>query len=229
MRARLLLTALLLLPATATAQLRSADQANAWVGLLGDYPIGDRWALYQEVWLRRADWGRTWQTRHFAQGVTLTLDRHWRVSAGHTYAHASPYGELPAAAATDENRVWTHVTFAHATGKLRWSHRARAEWRWIEATPEWRRTARWRQQLRLVYPVSGKTYLYGGGETFIRLYPTADRYDLEQTRAQAGVGHTIATATNVELGYLEQRLRRATERERNHTLTLTVRAGWRLR
>jgi hypothetical protein len=229
MRLPLTLLVALLLPAPALAQVRHAEQAHAWVGLLGDYPIGDRFALYQEVWLRRADWGRTWQTRHFAQGVTLTIDPRWRVTAGYTYAHGSPYGALPAAAATDENRAWAHVTFAHETGRLRWSHRTRAEWRFIHADAEWHRTARWRQQLRLTYPLGAKAYVFGAGETFTRLYPTAERYALEQTRAQAGFGRTIAKDTRLELGYLNQRLRRATEREENHTLVANLRATWRIR
>lgn len=225
----LLLAVALLLPAPAFAQVRHAEQANVWVGLLGDYAVGDRVALTQEVWLRRAEWGRVWQARQFTQGVTLTLDRRWSVAAGYMYAHADPYGELPAAAATDENRAWGQLALAHATGKLRWSHRARGEWRWIEATPEWRRTARWRQQLRLVYPVRPTTYVFGSGESFVRVYPTAERYALEQTRAQVGVGHTVAKRTSVELAYLNQRLRRAKEREENHTLVLDIRAGWRIR
>jgi hypothetical protein len=224
-----LLVAAVLVPAALPAQVRTASQAHAWAGLLGDYAITDRVALYQEVWLRRAEEGATWQQRHFAQGATLTLHPRWRVTAGHTYVRSLQYGELPAARETDEHRAWTHVTFTHATGPLRWTHRTRAEWRWIQASPEWTRTARVRQQVRAVLPVGEKTYLAAQGESFVRLHPAAQRGDLEQTRAWASVGRTIAPRTNLELSYLGQRLRRATERERNHTLVVNLRATWRLR
>ena len=141
------LATLLLFPAPLTAQLREAGQLHVWAGLLGDYPIGDRWALYQEVWLRRAEDGATWQQRHFVHGATLTLGSHWRVAAGHGFIRTSAYGELPHDA-TDEQRLWTHVSFAHATGRVRWTHRTRLERRWIspvEGDGPTQHTGRWRQ------------------------------------------------------------------------------------
>ena len=226
-----LLLAMLALPLPLAAQVRTADQTHAWFGLLGDYGLTDRLALYQEVWLRRGEEAAVWQQRHFVQGVTLTLGQHWRVAAGHGFIRTSAYGELPGRP-TDEQRAWTHVTFAHETGRLRWTHRTRLEHRWIspvEGDGPTQRTARWRQQLRLVYPTGAKAYLHAQGENFVRLAPAEDRYDLEQTRAQLGVGYTVAKATDLELAYLDQRLRRATERERNRTLVLNVRATWKLR
>lgn len=228
---RLPLLALLLFPSPLLAQLRHADQAHVWTGLLGDYAITDPVALYQEVWLRRAEEGAVWQQRHFVQGVTLTLGARWRVAAGHGFIRTSAYGELPGDP-TDEQRLWTHVTFAHATGKLRWTHRTRLERRWlspVEGDGPTQHTGRWRQQLRLVYPASAKAYVHAQGENFVRLAPERQRWDLEQTRAQLGLGYTVAKATNLELSYLNQRLRRATEREQNHTLVLNVRATWKLR
>jgi hypothetical protein len=164
-------------------------------------------------------------------GLTLTLGARWRVAAGHGFIRTSAYGELPGPA-TNEQRAWTHVSFAHQTGRLRWSHRTRLERRWItpvEGPGPRQHTARWRQQVRVVYPMSPKAYLHAQGENFVRLAPSDQRYDLEQTRAQAGVGYTVAKATNLELSYLNQRLRRATAREQNHTLVLNVRATWKLR
>lgn len=231
MRPILLVTLLLLLPAPLTARIRRAEQAHVWVGLLGDYAVGDRWALYQEVWLRRAEEGAVWQQRHFVQGATRSLGEHWRVAAGHGFIRTSAYGELPGDA-TDEQRLWTHVAFPHETGRLRWSHRTRLERRWIshvEGDEPTQHTGRWRQQLGLVYPLAPKVYLHAQGENFVRLAPREQRWDLEQTRAQGGIGWTVANATSLELAYLNQRLRRATEREENHTVVPNVRANWRIR
>ena len=231
MHLRLTLLVALLLPAPALAQVRHAEQAHAWAGLLGNYSINDRFALYQEAWLRRAEEGATWQQRHFVQGVTLTLSRHWRVAAGHGFIRTSAYGELPGRP-TDEQRLWTHVSFAHATGRLRWTHRTRLEQRWlspVEGDGPTLRTSRWRQQLRLVRPVSARAYVHAQGESFVRLAPAAERHDLEQTRAQLGAGYTLAKATNLEVAYLQQRLRRATQRELNSTLVVNLRANWRIR
>lgn len=226
-----LLAALLLSPLPLHAQLRRADQTHLWFMHLGDYAFTDRVALYQELFLRRADEGATWQQRHHVHGLTWTVGRGWRVAAGHGFIRTSAYGELPQAA-TDEQRLWTHATFAHATGRLRWSHRTRLEQRWIspvEGDGPTQRTARVRQQLRVVHPAGARAYVHAQGESFIRLAPRAQRGDLEQTRAQAGVGWRVAKVTILELSYLNQRLRRATAREENHTLVLTVRATWKLR
>ena len=220
-----------LAPAPLAAQVRHADQSHAWLGLLGDYAVGGRLAVYQEVWLRRAEEGAVWQQRHLVHGLTWTLGHGWRVAAGHGFIRTSAYGELPHDP-TDEQRLWTHVSFAHATGKLRWTHRTRLERRWIspvDGDGPTQHLGRWRQQLRLVYPVSAKAYVHAQGESFTRLAPSEQRGDLEQTRAQAGLGYTVAKATNLELAYLNQRLRRATQREQNHTLVLNVRATWKLR
>lgn len=226
---RLAFLPLLLLPAALGAQVRTADQAHVWVNHFGDYLIGKHAALYQEVFLRRAEEGATWQQRHFAQGVTWIASPRVRVAVGHTYVRNSRYGELPAAAATDENRAWTHLILSHGLGPLRVSHRTRAEYRWLEAEPSWTRTARVRQLVRAVYPLPQRWYVAGGGETFIRLHPEPQRGDLEQTRATLMVGRTVAAGTNLEVGWQEQRLRRATQRERNQTLMVSLRGTWRLR
>ena len=225
---RPLLLALLLAPAAVGAQVRTADQVHVWVNHFGDYLIGDHLALYQEVFARRAEEGATRQQRHFAQGVTWIFNPTVRVAVGHTYVRTSPYGELPVRDDVDENRAWTHVMLSHNVGRLRVTHRTRAEYRWVEAAPEWTRTARWRQLVRAVYPLPDKWYVAGGGETFIRLSPAAQQGDLEQTRATLMVGRTIAKGTNLEAGWQEQRLRRARERERNQTIMLSLRATWRL-
>jgi hypothetical protein len=222
------LISLAFVPSLAVAQLRTADQSHVWTGLLGDYRVTDRVALYQEVWLRRGEEGAVWQQRHFVQGATLTLGHGWRVAAGHGFIRTSAYGELPAAP-SDEQRLWAHVTYAHETGRLRWTHRTRLERRWIDDDASTLHTARWRQQLRLVYPLTAKAYAHAQGENFVRLAPSAQRGDLEQTRAWLGAGYPVARATNLELSYLQQRVRRATARERNHTLVLNVRATWPLR
>lgn len=224
-----LLTAFVLAPAALGAQVAVADQSHAWLSHFGDYLLGDRAALYQEVFLRRAERGAVWQQRHFAQGATLILHPRLRVAVGHTYVHTSAYGDLPGPPGTDEHRAWAHLLASHATGRLRWIHRTRGELRWIEGGDEWARTARWRQQLRLVYPLGGRSYVTGGGESFVRVSPAAQRFDLEQSRLTAALGRTVARGTDVELGYLHQRLRRSVEREHNHTLVLNVRAAWRLR
>ena len=228
MRLRVPLALLLFLPASAFAQVRTAGQQNLWFGLLGDYPVGRRLAIAQELWLRRADAGATWQQDELLHGVSWTLDPHWRVAAGHTYVHSYSYGELPRPAA-DENRAWAQLSLAHGLGPLRLSHRARGEWRWISANGAHTETAHWRQQLRATYPLTPKAYLFGTGESFIRVHPAAERYALEQVRLSTGAGFTVAKATVVEVGWLEERQRRAREREHNHTLVLALRAGWRLR
>lgn len=228
---RIFLVGLLLLPSPLHAQLREAGQSHVWAGLLGDYAITDRVALYQEVWLRRAEEGAVWQQRHVVQGATLTLGRHWRIAAGHGFIRTSAYGELPGDP-VDEQRLWTHATFAHATGRLRWTHRTRLERRWlspVDGDGPTLHTGRWRQLVRAVYPLTPKAYLHAQGENFIRLAPREQRYHLEQVRGWIGAGYTVAKATNLELAYLNQRLRRAREREENHTLVLNVRATWRIR
>lgn len=212
----------------ADAQIRSASDEHVWVGLLGDYPVGRRLGLVQEDWLRRADAGATWQQVELLQGLAWAVVPRWRLAGGYTYQHNFPHGAFQHRA-TDENRAWVQSTLSHGLGRLRVAHRTRAELRWIGDEGTWTRAARVREQLRATLPMAHASYAFGGGESFIRVYPAGERYALEQTRFQVGVGRTVAHATSLELAYLEESLRRTHEREHNHTLAFTVRAGWRLR
>jgi hypothetical protein len=228
-----LAAAALLLPAAAAAQTaprRHVEHAHAWLQLFGEQRVSKRWALYGDAQLRRAEpWGKPQQLL-LRPGVLYDAAPNVRLGLGHAYAYTSVYGELPAAAPFAEHRVWEQVQFAARTGVVAWSHRLRAEQRWIEQGDAWRFRQRARIMTRATVdaPALGipaaPLYLTGHGELFAQIGATSDGQVFDQSRLALQGGWRASPRLRVEAGYMQQLIQRGGSRttENNHTLLVSV-------
>jgi hypothetical protein len=217
-----------------TAAPRRAEQAHAWYQYFHEHRLDPRWSLLAEAQFRRADVpGTTPQQLLLRTGVQRLLAAGASVAAGYAFAGTSVYGELPAAAPTDEHRIWQQLTLAHRTGAVAWSHRFRAEQRWIEQTTSgnpWRFRQRARAFTRATVdaPALGvaipRAYVTPWAELFVTVGASASGQVFDQSRLALQAGYRLTPRFRVEAGYMQQYIQRGggAATENNHTLVVSA-------
>jgi hypothetical protein len=229
------------LPSVALAQPWVTRQQDAlWTGVFIDEPISKRTALWFDGSWRRMDFGDKPQQLLLRPGVQFTLTSGVRVAAGYAYIATAPYGSLPAANATREQRTWQQLTLSHKGGPVAFSHRYRLEQRWIHpllavAGSDEREAGPTSYQNRLRYMPRAQANLgslkvntrpvigFVWDELLMPLGGPNQTLTVGQNRATAGIGIPMSSRTRVEVGYMNLYNAFAARRsnEVNHTLWLS--------
>jgi hypothetical protein len=210
-----------------------ADNANLWLNYVGDHPIGDGpWGVHLEMQNRLSEWGEDWQQVLFRTGINYQIDPKMSVSLGYAFVETFPYGELPAAAAFDEHRIYEQFGCKDSWMGLDWQHRFRLEQRFIEdlAAADWRPENRIRYMLRTAVPLTEDKswYIAMWDEVFLNFGGNLDNNHFDQNRAFAGIGHKLDKFTALEVGFLEQTLQKrgGANWENNHTVAVWLTSNW---
>lgn len=231
----------LAVPFVAQAQPWVTRQQDAmWTGVVIDEPISKRTALWLDGSWRRMDFGDLPQQLLIRPGVQFTLTPGVRVAAGYAYVATAPYGNLPAASATREQRTWQQLSLSHKGGPFTISHRYRLEQRWIHpllpvAGPDEREAGPTTYQNRLRYQARAQANLgslrfrtrpvtgFVWDELLMPLGGPNQTLTVGQNRATAGVGIPLSARTRAEVGYMNLYNAFAARRanEINHTLWLS--------
>jgi hypothetical protein len=231
----------LTIPAVAQAQPWVTRQQDAlWSGVFIDEPVSKRTALWFDGSWRRMDFGAQPQQLLLRPGVQVTLTPGVRVAAGYAYIATAPYGNLPAANPTREQRTWQQLTLSHKAGAFTVSHRYRLEQRWTHpllavAGSDERDAGPTTYQNRLRYlpraqanlgalKVGGRPVIgFVWDELLMPLGGPAQTFTIGQNRATAGVGIPLSARTRAEVGYMNLYNAFAARRanEVNHTLWLS--------
>lgn len=221
-------------PARAQGPRTTVTNFNSWFSWSGENAIGDRWSLWTDLQLRREHGGGTPQQLLFRPGLTYAIAPGIRVGGGYAYIVTYPYGMDPIAAAVPEHRVWEQLSIAHRVGDLALTHRYRLEQRWIgvgdPVTPShvanYREESRFRYLVRATHELGRATglYLTAFDEVFITAGASTRNNLLDQNRVLIGGGWRFTPTWKLEVGYLEQRIWKASglNAERNHTLSVSV-------
>lgn len=217
-----------------TAAPRRAEQGHAWYQYFHEHRLDPRWSLLAEAQLRRADVpGTTPQQLLLRTGIQRLLTAGASVAAGYAFAGTSVYGEAPVAAPFAEHRIWQQLTLSHRTGAAAWSHRFRAEQRWIEQTTAgnpWRFRQRARAFTRATVdaPSLGvaipRAYVTPWAELFVTVGASASGQVFDQSRLALQAGYRVTPRFRVEAGYMQQYVQRGggAATENNHTLVVSA-------
>lgn len=234
--------ALTVLPRVTWAQPWVTRHQDAmWTGLFIDEPVSKRTALWFDGSWRRMDFGDAPQQVLLRPGVQFTLTPGVRVAAGYAYIATAPYGNLPAANATREQRTWQQLTLTHKGGPFTFSHRYRLEQRWMHpllavAGSDEREAGPTTYQNRLRYQARGQANLFDlrfktrpligfvWDELLMPLGGPTQSFTVGQNRATAGVGIPLSARTRAEVGYMNLYNAFSSRRanEVNHTLWLSL-------
>lgn len=146
------------------------------------------------------------------------------VPMGYAYIYNYQYGKQPASVVNNEKRLWQHITYKHAIGRIAMSHRLRLEERFIQSHHKdidgnvvddgyaSNRQTRLRYRLMTNIPlnhakVEAKTfYVSIWDEIFISHGKLVTYNEPDQNRIFVGVGYQITKKVAVQSGYFYQLL-----------------------
>jgi hypothetical protein len=239
----LLVGLLVVFPAKLSAQNEKnvVDHTLSWWCYFGTFRVSDRWSVWNEVQIRRADFHREWQQVLPRVGVNYHLNPNVIFTLGYAYLWTYPYGEqpLPLEEPRFEHRPWQQVTLLHTSGKVNFAHRFRLEQRllenWTVIDPltglrqitsgyEWQNRMRYRFLLTLPLPIGGKQqwFVTAYDEIFINFGDNIGYNLFDQNRIGSTLGYWLTKDVNLQAGYMNQLIQKANGRdvENNHALTV---------
>jgi Protein of unknown function (DUF2490) len=228
------------------AQEKNIDtQAVSWWCYFGTHRLTDKWSIWTELQLRRADFTRDWQQVLPRIGLNYHLNNNVILTAGYGYIWTYPYGEqpIPLEEPRYEHRPWQQVTLLNESGKVSFQHRFRLEQRFLQNWSDLDQTTNLRRieegfelqnrmryrfllTVPLTFDVSGmqKIFVTGYNEIFVNFGDNIGFNLFDQNRLGATLGYQITKAFSIQTGYMNQVIQKANGRdvENNHALTLFV-------
>lgn len=224
-----------LAPQAVGAQRQTYSNTNAWFQVSGDFAINERWAVLFDASNRRSGPIDQTMANFVRAGLAYEVNDNVRVAAGANYSKSYPYGEIPAAYAVPEFRIWEQVQLAHSIGKVDFTHRYRLEQRRrglrsdpdVDDTDVWASSGRFRYQVKATLPLRGENvepgepYLSASNEIFISFGEGVQYNIFDQDRATFAFGYRMSRNWRVETGFMEHIVFKGNgvDVEHNHTLT----------
>ena len=187
---------------------------NAWLMLVSDARLSDKWGLHTEGQLRQVQGPNAPQQKFLRVGVNYHAVHILVFTAGYAYSIAYPDGNDSELGGLPEHRGYQQLLLRFDSSRVQSQHRYRLEQRWVRRPGDLKFTYlnRFRYQLRLVLPLGaerkltpGTPYLAGSNEVFIGFGRNSGRRSFfNQNRACLAVGYQVNRATALEAGYMNQ-------------------------
>jgi len=223
MRGRIV-TALLsaVLAAASTNAYAAQEDAQLWTSLSASREIGGNSLVTLEGQLRLTDDASRTGQYVIRPSVGYKLNANTTASVGYAFVHTDPVGPT----GSDEHRLWQQMAFRIAgDGKgVTLTGRSRLEQRWIERAPDmgWR----FRQQLRMTAPLSGKVRVLAWSEIFLSLDDTSwgQKSGIDRWRNSVGLVVPLNKALTLEPAYTNQWVLRPGQDRVHHVANLSMSA-----
>ncbi len=182
----------------------------------GRFAKDSPWVYWGDISLRSAQQFSTPidNERNMVLGAVVTHDAigykfndNHVMHVGYAFQHSNdPYSKTP----VNENRAWEQYTYSTPTFMGGFSARSRLEQRTVNISEGRNVGVRFRQQLKLSYPLDDKWSLVGSDEIFVNANtpgwgPVAG---LDQNRVFVGVGYKFDKVWRTEVGYMNQYINR---------------------
>jgi hypothetical protein len=213
------LVAAILLPMRAEA---AEEDFQVWNAANLTFKMADRVSLTLEAQARWSDdAGRLGQAL-MRPSVGYAITPTTTASLGYAFFYNNPSD----GSRTDEHRVWQQMSFQLAgDGQgLTVTGRSRLEQRWVEGRDDlgWR----FRQQVRLTAPLSGKLRALAWSEAFLAFNDTSwgQRDGLDRWRNGVGVVIPLSPSVSIEPGYVNQWINRRDTDRVHHIANIAVNA-----
>lgn len=208
------------------------DQSNAWYMYFGTYSLSDKISIHSEVQIRRSGLIEDPQQLLTRLGLNYHISKSAIITAGYGFIVTHPYGKQPVAREFNEHRIWQQLILKHAEGRFYFNHRYRQEQRWLEVQSDekdFNYLNRSRYRFMVSVPlnntsmVKGTWFLSLYDEIFVNFGKNVALNVFDQNRIYGAVGYQIGENSNLQLGYLNQRIQKgdAIHFENNHTLQVS--------
>jgi hypothetical protein len=223
----------LLLNSILYAQTKIVDRSNnVWLSNINKYELNKNWYLSSELHVRRTDGLEHWQQFLFRPAINYKIGDALELSAGYTFINSYPYGKQPIAIVTPENNVWQQVVLKQKIGNWSVSHRYRLEERFAGKTKLVNNEVkiygttffqRFRYRFNVKRNLGEKFFVSAFDEVWINLENNFMPESLNQNWLFAGVGYKLNEKSNLQVGYMQQLIKKGdgVHYESNPTLQVT--------
>jgi hypothetical protein len=226
----------LIVTATSFAQAPiTGYSTNWWNGIVGHYQLSDKWGLYDELHIRRANYLETWQQFLFRPGINYFMNDNITLTLGYTYIQTYPYGSQPVPTVIPENNIWQQVVLKHKTGKVSITHRYRWEERfsgkavWDNLKNDYKISGtnysnRFRYRLIIGVPLKGNWSFTIYDELFVSIDKKIQQFNFDQNWITGLVNYKFTDKLKVSVGMMQQYVRKADgiHYENNPTIQLGI-------
>ena len=219
-----------------TAQSEIIDHNNdLWLTVLNKAYITDKVFITNELHVRRAEMGQSWQQFLERPAINYAPNKHVVLTAGYTFINSYVYGNQPLKITTPEHNFWEEITLQSEVGKVKFLHRYRLEHRYVGraiadangsfAIDSYTYQQRFRYRLTALATLkkfdNGKSiFACAFNEIWLNLKNDLMIQGFNQNWMYAGLGYQITSNMNVQLGYLDQWLRKGDNIHIEHNPTL---------
>lgn len=198
------------------------EDTQQWTALTVSKELGGNIVATLESQLRLTDDVSRVGQYLIRPSIGYRLDANTTASIGYAFVHSDPVGP----AQSNEHRVWQQMAYRIAgNGKgVTLTGRSRLEQRWIEGAPDmgWR----FRQQLRMTAPLTGKTRAVVWSEAFLSFDDTSwgQTSGIDRWRNSVGLAIPLNKAITVEPAYINQWVPRPGQDRVHHIANLSMSA-----
>jgi hypothetical protein len=224
---------LLLVPFFSFAQPQRKTSYNdqVWFGDFSKLKLNDRWSIYFDFGLRRTEWLNKWSQTLVRPGITGQLNKNVSITAGVAW-----FNHYTQVVIRPEYRGWQQLLFTESYGRLKLSHRLRAEQRFNqviianELADDYSYNSRYRYQLSLQLALNkpslqdGTLYLTASDEVMMNSGKEITYNYFDQNRLAVGIGYKLNKILNVSLSYMNVFIQKnaVATYEKNNVLIINV-------
>ncbi|MHA4893682.1 DUF2490 domain-containing protein [Pedobacter sp. PWIIR3] len=218
----------LILGAAVSAFSQTAHQNSGWLFLMNTHKINDKWGVHFDVQLRSANDWENLRNLLIRPGLTYSLNKNNDLTIGYLFTQTY----TPGAPAITENRAWEQYIHRHKISTVNVTHRLRLEQRFIEKIASDDVFAqRFRYFLRFLIPLKKDIQSFEKGlfvalqnEVFLNVQ-NKDKINssfFDQNRAYVAAGYRVSNKLDLELGYMNQAVKGATNNINNNVVQVAV-------
>ena len=181
------------------------DEFGNWLMYFGTNRISDNWSIHSEVQYRN----HTIEPVNIEQlllrtGMNYHLSNNAIITGGYAYVASHDFESEQKAPESREHRLFQQLILTNKVNRLKFEHRYRIEQRWVN--DDYRNRIRYR--LMLFLPLN-KTEITKG-TFFLGLYDeiflNTEKVFFDRNRLYGALGYQFNTSTQIQLGYLRQRV-----------------------
>jgi len=219
--------------ATTVAHAQTLNQTSAWLFLLNNTKINDKWGAYLDVQFRSADNVDYLRNFLFRPGVTYYVNDKSEVTLGYLLNVTFNQFNGPADNSLTEHRIWEQYIFKQKISTISLSHRFRLEQRFIEtnAVNEDIFAQRFRYFFRFILPLQKNKQKFENGffaalqnEIFLNIQnkDELNHKVFDQNRAYLALGYRFSKKVDLEAGYMNQAIKGSSVNTVNNIVQLAL-------
>ncbi len=181
------------------------DEFGNWIMYFGLNRISDDFSIHSEVQYRN----HTLEPVNIEQlllrtGLNYHVSKNAMITAGYAYVASHDFESEQKAPESTEHRIFQQLILINKVSRLKFEHRYRLEQRWVNS--DYRNRIRYR--LMVFLPLNKPTITTG--TFFLGLYDeiflNTERVFFDRNRLYGALGYQFNKATQVQVGYLRQRV-----------------------